>query len=112
MSLLAQDTKKASGGCTDIISTDSKEIFSVFCAVTRQTKSPDEKHEKAKSLQKQTKDEIPLDIVGHHSTVVPKNSDKTVTVPSSFDVAVLTDAERKIVQKLRRERKQLQTKLV
>lgn len=50
MGLLAQDSKKASGGCTDIISTDSKEIFSVFSAVTRQTKSPDEKHEKAKSL--------------------------------------------------------------
>ncbi|VDP01140.1 unnamed protein product [Schistosoma curassoni] len=102
MSLLALARKKKDGGCTSNTSTDKEEYASVVRTVTRCVKHPT-----VKSPLKLTGIEAPLDIdTGSHASLVKIDGpDKTITVPNSPGVAVLTDEKWTAVRRKRNEEK-------
>ncbi|VDO65652.1 unnamed protein product [Schistosoma curassoni] len=91
LSLLALACKKNYGGCADNTSTDGEECVSVVRAATGPAKHPTVIDRKVKS-QLMLTSEVPLDIdIGNHTPLVEiEDPDKTVTVPNSSGVAVLS----------------------
>ncbi|CAH8598860.1 unnamed protein product [Schistosoma guineensis] len=92
MGLLALACKKNDGGSTDNRSTDDEECVSVVSAVTRPIKHLTAVDGIVKSPLTLTRNEVSPDIdIGSHTPLVEiEDPDKTVTVPHSPGVAVLS----------------------
>ncbi|KAH9592473.1 hypothetical protein MS3_00001266 [Schistosoma haematobium] len=92
MALLALACKKNDGGSNDNKSTDGEECVSVVSAATGPVKHLTVIDGNVKSPLTLTRNEVPLDIdIGSHTPLAEiEDPDKTVTVPRSPGVAVLT----------------------
>ncbi|CAH8628276.1 unnamed protein product [Schistosoma curassoni] len=107
MSLLALACKKNDGCCADNTSTDGEECVSVVRVATGPVKHPTVIDGKVKSPLTLTRSEVPIDIdIGNHTPSVEiEDPDKTVTVPNSPGVAVLSDDKWTSVRRERDEKK-------
>lgn len=91
VSLLVLTSEKFDKCCTGSMGTDNKDCVSVMGDVTVCARHPIMQYAIVIYFPKQLMSDALLDIDGQVATIVTDNPDKTIIVPSSFDVDVLTD---------------------